>query len=491
MHNGTVTYNGLVNLDETLNLGNGSTIIVGSGITTGQTVITAAGNVTDGAAVTIQMPTNLADGATVTVFDAAGGTTDGTYTTTNTGLFSYTTVISDAADTVVVTVAKNSSSVIASTLGVTTDVASALDNANTAILTGDATALAAMETAMNTGGATAKKAAETVGVQADTIGGGTASSMATGGKVLGVAATRLAMMRSGDMYAGANETGFATGDKGMAKAAWIKPFGNWINQDDSDGVSGYDATTYGVAFGLDAEVVDNVRLGGSLAFSSTDVNGDGAGASNLEAKSYQATIYGDYTAEKYFVEGSLGYARNENDMSRTITVAALTRTATGANSSNQYMASIGGGMPIQLDGPTYLTPMVRASYTMINSDSYTETGALGFNQNVNPDDVQSLVFNAGGKIHSKIKMDGGYLIPMVHAGLSYDVLGDEAVVTSSFTGGGASFQTTGAEVEQFGGNAGLGLTFDEGSWSVGANYDLDLKSGFVGHSGSLEARMKF
>jgi hypothetical protein len=97
----------------------------------------------------------------------------------------------------------------------------------------------------------------------------------------------------------------------------------------------------------------------------------------------------------------------------------------------------------------------------------------------------------GAKFHTSIKEGNGTLTPSVRGGISYDFSGEEAVATSKFTGGGASFKTTGADVEQFGSNLGVGITYDDGRYSIGANYDAELKSGFVGHSGSLETRVKF
>ena len=71
------------------------------------------------------------------------------------------------------------------------------------------------------------------------------------------------------------------------------------------------------------------------------------------------------------------------------------------------------------------------------------------------------------------------------------IIGDEAVATGTFTGGGAAFTSTGAEVEQLSGNVGFGLTYETDMWSAGANYDLDAKSDYSSHSAKLELRVKF
>jgi len=141
---------------------------------------------------------------------------------------------------------------------------------------------------------------------------------------------------------------------------------------------------------------DDFRLGVSFAYSSTDVNGDGAGKSQTDLKSYQGTLYGDYTAPTFYVQGMIGYAMNEADVQRTIDLGSLLRTAKGNYDSDQYMASIGGGMPMYLEGDTYFTPTVGLAYTSVKSDAFTETGSGNLNLTVNPDDVDAAIMSIGG-----------------------------------------------------------------------------------------------
>lgn len=496
---GKTTFEDAVTLTGALAAANGTTITLGKGLISGETAITyAAGASPLTTALTVNMPQTFTSGTITLLSNTTVGTNSATADAiiVGTGLQSnvlatYTAAADAGNDKVNVTAVKKSSSTIASSLGVTVEQAVALDNSNTAVATGDATAYTALNSALVTGGATAKKAAETLAVQSDILGAGAAASISTGGQVLGVASDRLAMMRSGEQFAGADQTGFASGDGAMSKAAWLKPFGNWATQDTHNGVKGYDANTYGISAGLDAKVNDKSRVGASLTYADTNIDGDGTGKAKNDIRSYQLTVYGDYTTDKYYVEGSLGYARNQNETRRTITVGSLVRTAEGSYDANQYMANINGGMPMRLQGESFFTPTAGISYTHVSSDSYTETGANNWNMRINPDDVDALILAVGGKLHTKIKQGKGYLIPMVRAGLTYDVIGDDASVTAQYTGGGAAFKANGAEVAQLGGNVGTGLTYDDGAWSIGASYDLDVKEDFLGHSGMLEMRWKF
>lgn len=484
-----VTNDGQGSANMTLNVADGAKITLGTGVVAGETVFTVADVVSAGTT-TLALPSTFKTG-TITLADSTADASGdvANFSVIDTALVDYT--IAANGNDIQVTAAEKSVTTTAAELGVTSQAATALGNANTAIASGDSVALTALNTALTAGGTEATKAAKQVGVQADTLGASSRVAVGTGGQVFGVASSRLTAMRSGTQYASVAQTGFASGDGALAKAVWLKPFGSTMSQDASDGIDGYDADTFGFAGGVDAEVANGTRVGASVSYASTSVEGDGAGQSETDIDSYQVTIYGDYTTASYYVEGMVGYAMNKNDTSRKLTFGGLDRTAVADYDSNQYMVSVGGGMPINVGGSTFVTPTAGLSYTHVTSDSYTETGAGNLNMTVNPDDVDAIVGRIGARFHTLLEQGEGTLIPEARLGVSYDFAGDEAAATGTYTGGGAAFATEGAEVEQLGGNIGLGLTFDSGMWSVGANYDAEVKSGFVGHSASLEARFKF
>jgi outer membrane autotransporter protein len=495
-----VTVNKAVTLIGTLNTANGNVVTLGSAMISGTTVFNPADSTGDldqtvgavtvnaDSAFTSGTVTLLANGATLNAADLAS------FTVVDSALIDYSLALANTNNDIAITATKKSAAATASELNVSTVEATALGNANDALATGDTAAQVAMNSALSSGGAVAKTAAETVGVQPDTLGAGPAASIETGTRVIGVTSDRLGSLRSslGEQFAATNrQTGFASGDGAMNKAFWARGFGNWTRQDDRGGIAGFDADTLGMTGGIDAEVSDNSRIGVSLSYADTSVDGKGSGSSKVDIASYQATVYGDYSTDKYFVEGSLGYARNSNEASRTIVLPGLTRTANGDYDSNQYMVSAKAGVPMSVGTSSFFTPSIGAAYTRVTSDTYTETGAGNLNLTVNPDDVDAFVLSMGGKLHTRIEQGKGFLVPMLSAGISYDLSGDEAVATGTFTGGGSSFTSTGADVEQLSGNIGFGLAYETDMWSVGANYDLDAKSDYRSHSAKLDMRIKF
>lgn len=490
--NSLATFTGSVTAT-TLTMGNGAVISLGGGgFTTGQAAIVTTGLISASGSVTVHMPTSFTTGSLTIIDGSAGGVGTATYAAVDTALFTYNTVTNTTNDTVIVTVTRRSTAAIAANLGTTTFVANALSKASSAVATGDATALTALDSALNAGGATAKQAAEEVAVQADALSAGASVAVGSGGQVIGVASNRLASLRTGAQYASAAGVGFNTGDDPLTNAAWIKPFGNMSDQDESGGVAGFEADTAGVAAGIDTQLSKAHRVGASFAYSLSDVDGEGAGRSQLDIQSYQVTLYGDYTTKAYYVEGMIGYALNRTETSRSLTFGGLNRTASGDYDSNQYMLSVGGGIPFNVASDTFFTPTVGLAYTHVTSESYTETGAGNLNLIVDPDDVDAIIASIGGKLATTIKSGSHLYTPELRIGVSYDIAGDEATATGTYTGGGAAFTTTGTENEELAGNVGLGLTLEAGQGvSLAANYDADIKDAFLGHSASLEVRFRF
>ena len=341
--------------------------------------------------------------------------------------------------------------------------------------------------------AQARQLLEQLEPQETELGGATTAVVATGGQVAGVFSDRLSALRGGDGFAASRQTGFATGGYGLDKAFWMKPFGAWGKQsrtkDKKQTFAGYSTKGYGLALGADAPAGDGVRVGAAAAYSTTDVTGKGAAKAETDVKSWQVSVYGDYTADDYYVEGQLGYGRSA--ISTTSKVVALSRTRKADYDVNQVTASVGGGMPIPLGGAAFVTPTAGLSWARVGSASYTTKGLGSLNQKLSVSAVDVIVGSVGAKVHTRIKQTSGTLVPSARVGMSYDFAGDQTIVSGKYTKINRTVKIKGAKVEQFAGTAGLGLTYEDPRWSVGADYDLSVRSGYQGHAARLSAKLKF
>ncbi len=334
-----------------------------------------------------------------------------------------------------------------------------------------------------------KRLAAQLTPQTTALGGATAAVVSTGTQVAGVLSERLSVQRGGDSQSGFVQSGFATGGEGLDRAFWLRPFGSRGKQakDKKQRIDGYDTSARGLAVGVDAPVGERGRVGTALAYSTSRMTGKGVGEDKTDVRSWQVSVYGDYSTARYYVDGQVGVGRN--DVSTTSRVAGLRRKA--AYDTTSLTASVGGGVPLRLDASTTLTPTAGLSWTRVGSANYTTTGALSLNQKITVGSIDAVVGTLGTRLHKEITRGNGTLVPVVRVGLSYDFAGDQTTARGRFTGGGSRFTVKGAKVKKLSGTAGVGLSYSAPRWSIGADYDLSARPGYTGHSARLNARVKF
>ena len=381
---------------------------------------------------------------------------------------------------------------VASKLGVSSSEASALLAAASAVkaLPDESPVRQLLQEVAQLGNeAKAKRLAEQLAPQTTALSGATMAVVSTGTQVAGVFSDRLSAQRSGGRFAATEQSGFATGGHGMNRAFWLKPFGSWGKQSKNkkENIAGYSTSAKGLAVGVDAPVGDKARVGTAVAYSTSRITGKGAGQDKTDVRSWQVSLYGDYSTARYYVEGQLGVGRN--DVSTASRIATLTRKADYDTTS--VTASVGGGVPLNLTAHTTLTPTAGVSWTRVGSANYTTKGASVLNQKIAVESIDAVVGTLGTQLQRKITRRSGTLIPTARVGLSYDFAGEQTTASGTFTGGGDKFTVKGAKTKKLSGTAGLGLTYAGPRWSIGAEYDLTTRPGYQGHTARLNAKVKF
>jgi len=322
-------------------------------------------------------------------------------------------------------------------------------------------------------------------------GGAVVASMGISNQSASIANTRMAALRSGNTVA----TGMSAGNAASGAQYWGQAFGVTADQDDRDGVNGYDANTYGIAVGMETEALsDNMAVGVALTYASTDVDSENATTTNTEVDSIQLTVYGDYDLDdRTYVSGQLGYSFNDNDTTRHNVGGTTGLTAKGNYDSNQISVRAEGGRSYAMEGNLTLTPSVNVAYMHYDADTYTETGAGGANLLVDADALNT--FEVGVDVEAAWNLeqaDGSVMKPAVRLGVRHDLIGDEFEANNTFTGGGTAFKTEGFDPAQTTFNGGVGVTyFSTNNWDLTANYDVEYKSDYVSHAGLLKAAYNF
>ncbi len=496
-----VTFNQPVYLSGTLTLKTGTTIALGDGLTrrddATQAFVTVGdyafeGTFTDGNRVRLILPLSFTSG-TQKVFSAHDTLDKEKFTLKGNNLVNYNYDFNDDGTDVTVT-AKGfrSAGEVSSKLGVSPSEATVLLAASSLardLPAHDPVKKILQEAAQAGNEAKGKRLAAQLTPQMTALGGATAAVVSTGTQVAGVLSERLSVQRGGDSQSGFVQSGFATGGEGLDRAFWLKPFGSRGKQakDRKQNIDGYDTSAHGLAAGVDAPVGERGRVGTALAYSTSRMTGKGVGEDKTDVRSWQVSVYGDYSTERYYVDGQVGVGRN--DVSTTSRVAGLRRKS--AYNTTSLTASVGGGVPLRLDASTTLTPTAGLSWTRVGSAKYTTTGALSLNQKITVGSIDAVVGTLGTHLHKEITRGNGTLVPVARVGLSYDFAGEQTTARGRFTGGGSRFTVKGAKVKKLSGTAGVGLSYSTPRWSIGADYDVSARTGYTGHSARLNARVKF
>ena len=272
---------------------------------------------------------------------------------------------------------------------------------------------------------------------------------------------------------------------------WFKPFGSWADQNSQNGISGYNSRTSGLAIGADGDLDSVNRVGLALVYATTQVTGnDSAAPQSGKLDSYQVALYGSHSltdVTEVSFQGDLGY--NDNTGHRTINFGGLNRQAAAdyASLSAHFGASL--GQTIQQDERTTFIPSLRADYSYIQANGYTENGAGALNLKVASQAAAEFILGADGKVN--YALDTGKTLT-ANLGLGYDLFAKHNSLTASYVGGGAAFSTTGIDVKPLvlKGGIGYGMSTSK-TMEISARFDIEARQGFTNQTASIKMRMPF
>ena len=301
------------------------------------------------------------------------------------------------------------------------------------------------------------------------------------------------VMQANSNVVSARQSGLSSGDGFITdKHAWVKPVGSLAKQDARNGVSGFDASTFGIIGGLDGDLNDTTSIGFALSYMNTNLDGSGSNATNSASiDAYQAIAYGQHQFGEQFHnldlswQAALGF--NQTDGTRRITF--MDSKAKSKYNSYTSNLSVGLGRTFAMDSDTSITPSVRAAYSYIKDDSYQESGAGALNLDVASNTTDALVISVNGDFSRRIADQAALL---ASAGVGYDLLNDASSSTASFAGGGAAFTTNGLELSPVVITAGVGVNYAlNDATDITVRYDLEGRSDFLSQTASAKVTWVF
>ena len=299
--------------------------------------------------------------------------------------------------------------------------------------------------------------------------------------------SRLTAMRSN----GVGFSGVAAGNHLTGVGTWLHGFGTAIDQDERQGINGFKADTFGMTFGADKLVADNLRLG--LAFSIAGTDSDTKVSGNrLNTDNFQGSIYGSYVFGPYYLDASFTYGKNSYDSTRFISVGPLSRTAIANFDGDQVILQGTYGLNYAYDDGIYINPFAGFLYANLDLDGYSESGAGVLDLTVDAQSYENLESNVGVSVFKETEMNGARFVPEIHASWRHEFLDEIQISNSTYAGGGVSFITEGFDPANDTLNVGVSATMQlNDNIDMKFSYDFETKSNYNSHSGLFNIRYNF
>ena len=325
---------------------------------------------------------------------------------------------------------------------------------------------------------------------AATVSAAVGASVSAFDAVQGAAGGRIDSLRT----AQAGGSGIATGETSFDPALWGRLFGGQAKQGERNSVSGYHASYGGFMLGGDVQAHADWRIGGLFSYANTNVGNDGDNSgSGAHIDSYGLTAYAGYDGRPWYVNLTVGAARQMYDTNRAINYSGFSGIANGSFKGNLFSATAEAGYPLAV-GDATLTPLAGMRYSTLKQDAYTETGS-GADLMVNGSTYSSFKSEIGAKYERSLMTSRGELKPFVQLSWNHEFRDTALTTSASFAAdasGSTAFTTRGAGPVRNTATLSLGATLLQSkNLTLSARYSLEGASGYTAQTGDLTLRWQY
>ena len=278
-------------------------------------------------------------------------------------------------------------------------------------------------------------------------------------QVIKTASDRLAQLRQGR----------SGGDLADAKLSpWVR--GLFSKNHNSQG-DGFDAYTHGFAFGVDAQVTEDVLLGAGYARSATTVKED-LRRTHVNGDNY--FVYGKYQPSKWYVESILNYGHNKAKSESLGLSADYSIDTYGAQLFSGYQYGIADNY-------------AGIRYVYVNPDDYDN----GLNR-VEGKSSQVATAVIGTRIAKEFQYKDNLVFkPEFRLAGTYDFKSDNSTANVSVIGGNTVYSVEGERLHRAALETGVGLTAKYGKMEVSAGYDVEWRVSNFAQTGMLKLKYNF
>ena len=282
---------------------------------------------------------------------------------------------------------------------------------------------------------------------------------------------------------GASGLSISTGGGDGAVANPDKPWSafvtgsyGWGSRDDRYDAVGYSYDQTDVTGGLDYKVTPHLALGGLFGYGTITGNlHESLGEARQQA--YQGALYATYFTDDFHLGGAVTYVGNDWDkLNRNTFVAGQVAQANTSGRTLGY--EIEGGYTLHA-GDVRFGPVAQLRYAYVHIDGYTEHGAVGLNQTIDSQGINSLIGEFGAEAAMDTAIAGIPVSP--HLRVTYDdqfADGGRTITSRLVTEAAITLQTPIDPAKHTWLHLGGGLDFPIGqSFTALVDFDTNLARG--------------
>ena len=274
--------------------------------------------------------------------------------------------------------------------------------------------------------------------------------------------------------------GISSGDMLDDAAVWVQGLYNKSKLNNTSKAYGYDADTYGAAFGLEKFVTKSVKLGAGYAYNSTDIDGH-----NRDTDVHTSTLfaYGEYKPNNWFVNGIASYGWSDYSETKHSTVDVKSKYDV-----NTFGLQAMTGYDFNLPQAFTLTPEAGVRYARIEQDGYVDDAG----QSVKSRNSNIWTGVAGAKLSKAFAADNGMIFkPELRLAATYDLKNDKGNTLVTLANG-TSYFVQNTSLKRFGVEVGAGVTADlSDNVELSMGYEGRFRSHYQDHTGLINAKYKF
>ena len=274
--------------------------------------------------------------------------------------------------------------------------------------------------------------------------------------------------------------GISSGDILDDAAVWVQGLYNKSKLNNTSKAYGYDADTYGTAFGLEKYVTKATKLGAGYAYNSTDIDGH-----NRDTDVHTSTLfaYGEYKPNNWFVNGIASYGWSDYSETKHSTVDVKSKYDV-----NTFGLQAMTGYDINLPQAFTLTPEAGVRYARVEQDGYVDDAG----QSVKSRNSNIWTGVAGAKLSKSFAADNGMIFkPELRLAATYDLKNDKGNTLVTLANG-TSYSVQNTSLKRFGVEVGAGVTADlSDNVELSMGYEGRFRSHYQDHTGLINAKYKF